>query len=189
LFLFDKLMRNTLVLFLLLNFLNACKEDVREINLVRESPRAEFMTTDATDSYALTPQAQELVRTWQELEDLMSESRNIKGSTLGELRNKSEIMSRYSDSLTQRIPSEFDTQIIKSRLMVVKTRSKLLYQELHVEQIDSLAVSIAINELKVALNNLILQLNEKLEKDRIDALYHQNEKEELNSRQLPDTTS
>lgn len=175
-------MRNTLVLILLLSFLYACKDNIQEIIPERDSTRAEFMVTDNSVSYALIPQAQELVRTWQELEDLMSEANNLKQNNLGELRNKSEIMSRYSDSLTQRIPPDFDTQIIKSRLMVVKTRSKLLYQELHAEQNDSLAVTIAISELNSALNNLVLQLNEKIEKDRIDALYQQNEREELISR-------
>ncbi|HZW77623.1 MAG TPA: hypothetical protein VFF21_04875 [Flavobacteriaceae bacterium] len=131
----------------------------------------------------LTPATQELVRQWQTLEDLLNQAKNLNGSSHSELRNGSEIMRRSADSLMATIPAVFDTNIIKSRLLVVQTRAELIYQAAHADTRDSLAIQNSITEMNHAIKNLILQLNEKLEKDLIDIQRTEDENAEFKKQQ------
>lgn len=105
---------------------------------------------------------------WIGFEDFEIEFRSLNGSTLEELRTKSERLVQYSDSLTKKIPDTLNSISISSRLVVVRTRANLLFQEVHKSRLDSLRLENAIDEMNVAMTHLILQLNEKFEKDEID---------------------
>jgi len=105
---------------------------------------------------------------WLGFEDFEIEFRSLNGSTLEQLRTKSERLVQYSDSLTKKIPDTLNSISISSRLVVVRTRGNLLFQEVHKSRLDSLRLENAIDEMNVAVTHLILQLNEKFEKDEID---------------------
>ena len=105
---------------------------------------------------------------WLGFEDFEIEFRSLNGSTLEQLRTKSERLVQYSDSLTKKIPDTLNSISISSRLVVVRTRANLLFQEVHKSRLDSLRLENAIDEMNVAVTHLILQLNEKFEKDEID---------------------
>ena len=77
-------------------------------------------------------------------------------------------MVQYTDSLTKKIPDTLNSISISSRLVVVRTRANLLFQEVHKSRLDSLRLENAIDEMNVSVTHLILQLNEKFEKDEID---------------------
>lgn len=105
---------------------------------------------------------------WIGFEDFEIEFRSLNGSTLEQLRAKSERLVQYTDSLTKKIPDTLNSISISSRLVVVRTRANLLFQEVHKSRLDSLRLENAIDEMNVAVTHLILQLNEKFEKDEID---------------------
>lgn len=120
---------------------------------------------------------------WGVLEDLFSETKNINGSNYQDLRNLSERLKEYSDSLFKNIPDTLNTKPINSRLLVLKTRSELLFQAAHKDAIDSLNLQNSVSELNSAVKNLIIHLNEKFQKDNIDFQRKEDEENELKKQQ------
>lgn len=127
----------------------------------------------------LSAPAREQAIHWGILEDFVSEAKNANGSNYQDLRNRSELLKQYSDSLLKKIPDTLNTNPINSRLFVLKTRSELLFQTANESTIDSLKLENSIEEMNVALRNLIVQLNEKFQKDKIDFQRKENEENEL----------
>lgn len=127
----------------------------------------------------LSAPAKEHAIKWGVLEDFLYETKNSNGSNFEALRNSSERLEEYADSLFKNIPDTLNTQSIQSRLMVIKTRTALLYQTAHQARIDSLKLQGAMNELNTSVENFIVQLNEKFQKDNIDLLRKEDEHAEL----------
>jgi len=131
----------------------------------------------------LSAPAKEQAVHWGVLEDFLSEAKNVNGSNYQDLRNRSELLKQYSDSLLKNIPDTLNTKPINSRLLVLKTRSSLLFQTVHQASIDSLKVQNSMEELNLAVKNLIVQLNEKFQKDNIDFQRKEDEENELKKQQ------
>lgn len=127
----------------------------------------------------LSAPAKEQAMHWGIMEDFLSETKKMNGSNYEALRNHSERLREYTDSLFKKIPDTLNTNPINSRLLVLKTRADLLYQIAHQSNIDSLKLQNSIEKLNVALNNLILQLNGKFQKDNIDSQRKADEETEL----------
>ncbi|MBT8262202.1 MAG: hypothetical protein KJO05_05235 [Bacteroidia bacterium] len=119
------------------------------------------------------------VSSWSVFEDFQNEMKTLNGSTLAELRVKSERLRLHTDSLRKKIPEALATQPIKSRLLVVDSRVNLLDQEINKSPIDSLTLEEHLRELTTATVNFYLQINEKLQKDKIDQEREEDEKKEL----------
>lgn len=124
------------------------------------------------------PSKEQAIR-WGILEDFVNEAKNANGSNYQELRNRSEFLMEYSDSLLKKIPDTLNTKAINSRLVVLKTRSELLFQTANEATIDSLKLETSLEEMNVALKNLMVQLNQKFQKDNIDFQRKENEESEL----------
>ena len=105
------------------------------------------------------------------------------GSNYQDLRNRSERLKEYADSLFSNVPDTLNTKPIHSRLMVLKTRSALLFQASHQATIDSLKMQQSLMEMNGAVKNLIVQLNEKFQKDKIDFTRKEDEENELKKQQ------
>jgi hypothetical protein len=131
----------------------------------------------------LSPPVKEQAIHWGVLEDLFSEAKNMNGNNYQELRNRSELLREYSDSLFKNIPDTLNTKPINSRLLVLQTRSALLFQDSHNSIIDSLKLQNAVEEMNIAVKNLIVQLNEKFQKDNIDFQRKDDEENELKKQQ------
>ena len=131
----------------------------------------------------LSDPAKEQAVRWGVLEDFLTEAKNANGSNYQDLRNRTERLSEYADSLFKNIPDTLNTRPIQSRLMVLKTRSALLFQASHQASIDSSKVQQSLNEMNTAVKNLIVQLNEKFQKDKIDFTRKEDEENELKKQQ------
>jgi len=105
---------------------------------------------------------------WGAYEDFDAELKTLNGNTIEALQIKSSELVSHLDSLTKKIPDTLNTQAIFSRVMVVKTRSHLLSQELSKPRVDSVKLQNYIEEMNISAKNLIIQINEKFEKDAID---------------------
>lgn len=128
---------------------------------------------------ALSPPAKEQAVHWGVLEDLFAEAKNMNGNNYQELRNRSELIKEYSDSLFKTIPDTLNTRPINSRLIALKTRAAMLFQTAHQATIDSLKLETSLEEMNVAVTNLIVHLNEKFQKDNIDFQRKDDEENEL----------
>lgn len=120
---------------------------------------------------------------WAAFEDFEKEAKNLNGSTIEDLKDKSERLVLQVDSLSKRIPDTLQTEAITSRVTVVKTRAELLQQLLSKRQVDSASLQTHITEMNTATANLIIQINEKFQKDNIDFQRKDNEKKELERQQ------
>ena len=127
----------------------------------------------------LTNKAADQVTQWGVFEDFESEIKSINGKTIEELQSKMERILTQVDSLSNNIPDTIYTQSLFSRIIVIKTRTSLLNQELNKSRIDSLRLQKYINEVNVSMKNFIIQINEKFLKDDIDLQRKEDEKKEL----------
>ena len=85
-------------------------------------------------------------------------------------------MVSHIDSILKKIPDTLNTPIIYSRLLVVKTRTYLLNQEVKKIHLDSIKLENKLNELNISIKNLFIQIDEKMEKDLIDLQKFNSEK-------------
>lgn len=131
----------------------------------------------------LSERAREQAIRWGVLEDFLSEAKELNGSNYQDLRNRSEHFQQFSDSLIKSVPEALDTRPINSRLVVLKTRADLLYQTAHQAMIDSAGLQNAVSEMNAAVNNLIIHLNEKFQKEKIDSQRKEDEELELKKQQ------
>lgn len=127
----------------------------------------------------LSENATEYITQWGAYEDFEGEAKELNGSTVEDLRDKTARLVSRIDSLTKKVPDTLQTQPIVSRVMVAKTRAALLFQEVRKSRIDSSRLQDQINEMNVATKNLIVQINEKFQKDAIDFQRKDDEKKEL----------
>lgn len=128
---------------------------------------------------SLSANAKIYISEWGAFEDFETEAKSINGITIEVLRDKSERLISRIDSLTKKVPDTLQTQSIVSRVMVAKTRASLLRQEVNKARIDSFRLQTYLNEMNMATKNLIVQINEKFQKDAIDFQRKDDEKKEL----------
>lgn len=127
----------------------------------------------------LTQNVKEQIENWGVYNDFYNEASTLSGLKLEQLRLKVDKLLSHTDSLTKKIPDTLFTNAIYSRLIVVKTRVKLLKQEASRDEVDKPMVENYISETNRAVDNLIVQLNEKFLKDNIEYQQKENEKQEL----------
>ena len=129
--------------------------------------------------HELSDKAKIYVSNWAVYDDFEKEVKTLNGNTIEVLLNKSELLVSHLDSLSKNIPDTLFNQAILSRVIVVKTRINLLHQELKKSKIDSIQLQNYMNEMNASVSNLIIQINEKFQKDAIDLKRVEDEKKEL----------
>ena len=116
---------------------------------------------------------------WGAFEDFEEQAKTINGNNIESIQNKSKLMVSHIDSIMKKIPDTLNTPIIYSRLIVVKTRTHLLNQEVNKVHLDSKRLQDNFKELNSSVTHLMIQINEKMEKDAIDLQRIDSEKKEL----------
>lgn len=165
---------------IVIGFLFSCGNNSEENQIELPTPDSSITFGNKNYEYpTLSAPAKEQAVKWGVLEDLISEAKQVNGSNYQDLRNHSERVREYSDSLIKNIPDTLNTKPINSRLLVLKTRSQLLFQEAHLVTMDSLNLQNSVEDLNTAVTNLITHLNEKFQKDAIDFQRKDNEESEL----------
>lgn len=122
---------------------------------------------------------EEEIKQWGIFKDLLKEIEDIHGSDYMKLRTHAENIREYTDSVSNSIPESLNTNPVNSRLLVLKTRAELLYESSHLAAIDTFKIQNSIRELTKATSNLIMQFNEKLQKERIQGQRKEDEQKEL----------
>ncbi|MBV1923440.1 MAG: hypothetical protein KUG68_05345 [Flavobacteriaceae bacterium] len=163
--------------FIVISCGNSSEETVLQSDLKQDSI---ILYGDKTFVFpTLSNKASDQVTQWGVFEDFESEIKSINGKTIEELQSKMERILTQVDSLSNNIPDTVYTQSLFSRIIVIKTRTSLLNQELNKSRIDSLRLQKYINEVNVSMKNFIIQINEKFLKDDIDLQRKEDEKKEL----------
>jgi len=116
---------------------------------------------------------------WGAFEGFEEQAKTINGNNLEAIQTKSILMVSHIDSLIKKIPDTLNTPLIFSRVIVVKTRTQLLNQEVNKAHFDSVRLQDDFKEMNISVKNLFVQINEKFEKDAVDLLRVDSEKKEL----------
>lgn len=128
---------------------------------------------------AFSSSASNYIAEWPVFEDVTTEVLAINGASLTTIQERSTMLVSRMDSLTKKIPDTLRIQAISSRVMVAKTRAAIVKQEANKGRVDSVAMEAAILEMNTATANLIIQINEKFEKDSEDNKVKDNEQKEM----------
>ncbi|MEM7086697.1 MAG: hypothetical protein AAF489_10975 [Bacteroidota bacterium] len=130
---------------------------------------------------ALSNNAREQIENWSVYDDFYAEASTLHNLNLETLRLKAGKILSHADSLSKKIPDTLFTNAIYSRLVILRTRVELLKQEVNRDGdlIEAQRIETNIEETNTAVRNLIIQLNEKFQKDDIDLQRIDNEKKEL----------
>ncbi|MFT4697680.1 MAG: hypothetical protein ACI9SJ_000809 [Flavobacteriaceae bacterium] len=162
-------------------FIVSCGENSEgSMQLTENKQDSTILYGDKTFAFpTLTNKALDEITQWGVYEDFESEIKSINGKTIEDLKSSMERITSQVDSLSNNIPDTLFTQSLNSRIIIIKTRTSLLQQELNKARIDSLRLQQYINEVNVSVKNFIIQINEKFLKDDIDEQRKDDEKNEL----------
>ena len=134
--------------------------------------QADAMLPDFSES------SENYISQWPVFDDLITEVLAINQASLTTIQQRSNLLVSRMDSLTRKIPDTLNTQPIYSRVIVTKTRAAIVKQEANKGRLDTLAMRQAIVQMNLATANLIIQINEKFEKDTQDNSVKNNELKE-----------
>ena len=115
---------------------------------------------------------------WPVFDDLITEVLAINQASLTTIQQRSNLLVSRMDSLTKNIPDTLNTQPIYSRVIITKTRAAIVKQVANKGRLDTLEMQKAIMQMNLATANLIIQINEKFEKDTQDNSVKNNELKE-----------
>ena len=162
----------------------ACKGEQQEIaHEELQEQKAMYFQVDESALPVFKQSTSELLLSWPAFQDFQREVSAINGKSLVELRNRTERLLTYADSINRSVPDSLNVQSLQSRLVVVNTQVSLLDQCLNKDIIDSVAISENLKGLLTATANLYRQINQKLQKDAIDIQRREDEANELLSQQ------
>ena len=107
----------------------------------------------------------ENIAQWAAFDDFENELTLFHNIKLEALKKNSERLLNATDSILKTIPDTLHTNSIYARLLVAKTRVAILHQEVQKTKVDSATVERYLQEMYTATDNLVLDINEKLERD------------------------
>ena len=134
--------------------------------------QADAMLPDFSES------SENYISQWPVFDDLITEVLAINQASLTTIQQRSNLLVSRMDSLTKNIPDTLNTQPIYSRVIITKTRAAIVKQVANKGKLDTLEMQKAIMQMNLATANLIIQINEKFEKDTQDNSVKNNELKE-----------
>jgi hypothetical protein len=134
--------------------------------------QADAMLPDFSES------SENYISQWPVFDDLITEVLAINQASLTTIQQRSNLLVSRMDSLTKNIPDTLNTQPIYSRVIITKTRAAIVKQVANKGRLDTLEIQKAIKQMNLATANLIIQINEKFEKDTQDNSVKNNELKE-----------
>ena len=134
--------------------------------------QADAMLPDFSES------SENYISQWPVFDDLITEVLAINQASLTTIQQRSNLLVSRMDSLTKNIPDTLNTQPIYSRVIITKTRAAIVKQVANKVRLDTLQMQKAIMQMNLATANLIIQINEKFEKDTQDNSVKNNELKE-----------
>jgi hypothetical protein len=164
--------------------LMACKGEQQEVaHEELQEQQTMYFQVDEPPLPAFKPSTSELLLSWPAFQDFQREVAAINGKSLIELRNRTERLLTYADSISRSAPDSLNVRSLQSRLVVVNTQVSLLDQGLNKDIIDSAAIAANLKGLLTATAHFYRQINQKLQKDAIDIQRREDEATELERQQ------
>lgn len=141
------------------NTTDVASDDI-EINIPKSDVEFPNLSADAMDK----------ITSWQYFQEFENDLKQINRGNVRSYRSETERMSAVADSLLKNIPESLNSNAISSRMRVVNVRIKLLKESIHQPNAELDVITTHLSEANNAFTNLIIQINERFEKMRIDEL-------------------
>lgn len=173
-------MKQVLILIIIVISFSACKENTSLEDSSKESLKD--TTRYGVEKYifpSLNPTADSLVKDWPIFRDFQNVAVRLQNLTVEDYKRYSNDLLVHTDSLSKNIPDTLFSAMIQSRLVVIKTQLSLLQQETRKGSPNPENMEQYIRETRSAIENFIVQINEKTEKDLIDIQRRKDEETEL----------
>lgn len=161
--------KNILVIAFISGFLFSCNSNTGVNEDVSDDLEIKIPATEV-DFPKLSADAMDKITSWQYFQEFENDLRQINRGNVRSYRSETERMAAVADSLLKNIPETLNTNAISSRMRVVNVRIKLLEETMHQPNAKLEIITNHLNETNAAFSNLIIQINEKFEKQRIDEL-------------------
>jgi hypothetical protein len=177
-------MKQVFILFVLVLSFSSCKENSNNKDVAQETLKD--TTRYGTEKFifpSLNPNAESLVKDWPIFRDFQHVAVRLQNLPIEDYKRYSTDLLTHTDSLSKNIPDTLFSPAIQSRLVVVKTRLSLLHQETKKGTPNPENIEQYIKETRIAIENFIVQINEKAEKDLIDIQRRKDEETELEKQQ------
>ena len=124
---------------------------------------------DYTD-YALSSNAEEQVANWEKYQELGIQISYLKKADLSFFNGDKKVIKKFIDEFTANIPSEFLTNPIVSRTVIIETAILKLNESLTIDNIGGRTKLSNVKDVLVAFSNLNYQINKKIERDIYDKI-------------------
>lgn len=157
----------------------ACKSKDADSEVINTIEDTTVYTLKNLKLPTLSPTAKTVLDNWPIFLEFEKEMASLQPNTLSGLKTKIEKLLVQTDSIGKNIPDTLKANAIFSRLTIVKTRIGLLKQEVARGKTRPEIIQENLIETNKAVNNLIVQINEKFDKDKIDIERKDNEEKEL----------
>jgi hypothetical protein len=131
----------------------------------------------------LSQEAQQAVSGWQSYMELERDLKRINRGSFNDIEMETERLSTISDSLMNDAPEILMTPSITSRMRGLSNRIKLLDELVNRRRIDSATVAESIEETNNAFKNLVVQINERFERIKLEEITKTQETPEPEARQ------
>lgn len=166
--------RIVLLLFLSIFAISSCKDDETarlEAN-AKDAKKKEqiFASIDKAWNFNtpnLNPSAENIIRNWAEWRLFMTELNQKPKSSIGAFQQKAKTLSKKVMDLNNHIPPTFDKPEIKSRIMTLATKVRLLDLYINLSYIQEQKVLKLIPEINEELASLASQMDEIVKKGQI----------------------
>ncbi len=175
-------MQKLVILTVVLFFFYSCKNKEKEEEIVDIQEKVE-VPNSSLQIPVLSPETSNAIASWQRFQEFEDDLKRINQSGIRRYIRETERMAAAADSLLISIPQTLKSNAISSRMRVVNARTKLLNEALHQKGSDSLRVRNNLIETNLAYTNLLNQINEKFEKQRIDSLAKTDKNIDINKKQ------
>jgi len=160
----------------------SCNDSKEDKTIVQATDTQSVHKVYGDDSFTFPELLEETeveLEKWAVFQEFEQEALKVNNSYLAQLQIQSKLVIAHSDSLVKKIPNTFYTNPVVSRLKVVQTRIKLLESEVLFQKIDTLKIQSHVMEFNVAFANLLNELNETIQKNKIDALREESDSREI----------
>lgn len=160
----------------------SCNDSKEDKTIVQATDTQSVHKVYGDDSFTFPELLEETeveLEKWAVFQEFEQEALKVNNSYLAQLQIQSKLVIAHSDSLVKKIPNTFYTNPVVSRLKVVQTRIKLLESEVLFQKIDTLKIQSHVMEFNVAFANLLNELNETIQKNKIDALRKESDSREI----------
>lgn len=160
-----------LIPLLILSMIN-CKGEKQDDSLIQDTEKQNSGKLTKTDidqikyvDYILSDQSANLTADWVRFNGLLEEVEKLKKGELNFFKEDIVLIRTLTEEFNNTIPEKLKVPEVTTRISVLENSLFNLHSELNLER-DSKTYSLkSIKELLIALSNLKLQINKKLEMD------------------------